>query len=86
MTIIQNVIAVIGFVLCLPFVAAWVVLAMIRGRNRRDGEADDLMGDGAQQSWLGRLAQRGRQYGERATLLGHGHGHGPRKEGEAEVI
>lgn len=33
MTIIQTGIAVVGFVLCLPFVGLWVVLAMVRDRK-----------------------------------------------------
>lgn len=73
MTIIQNIVAVIGFVLCLPFVIAWVVLAMIRGRNGRDGDADGSLDRDAQESWLGRLAHRGRVFGERAALLGRSH-------------
>ncbi|MEO8468351.1 MAG: hypothetical protein ABI573_01640 [Chloroflexota bacterium] len=40
MTIIQTSGAVIGFVLCLPFVVIWVVLAMIRGKFGRQDEAD----------------------------------------------
>ena len=73
MNIIQNIVAVIGFILCLPFVIAWVVLAMIRGRNRPDEEADGPLEQGTPESWLGRLAQRGRVFGERASLLGRSH-------------
>lgn len=73
MSIIQNIVAVIGFVLCLPFVIAWVVLAMIRGRNRPDDEANGPLDREARESWLGRLAQRGRVFGERASLLGRSH-------------
>ena len=73
MNIIQNIVAGIGFILCLPFVIAWVVLAMIRGRNRPDDEADESFDRGARESWLGRLAHRGRVFGERASLLGRSH-------------
>ncbi|MEO8468355.1 MAG: hypothetical protein ABI573_01660 [Chloroflexota bacterium] len=73
MNIIQNIVAVIGFILCLPFVIAWVVLAMIRGKNRPDEEADGLLDRGERESWLGRLARRGRVFGERASLLGRSH-------------
>ncbi len=73
MNIIQNIVAVIGFILCLPFVIAWVVLAMIRGKNRPDEEPDGLFDQGTRESWLGRLAQRGRVFGERASLLGRSH-------------
>ena len=73
MNIIQGIVAVIGFILCLPFVIAWVVLAMIRGRNQAEEAADGPMGQGVRESWLGRLAQRGRVFGERASLLGRSH-------------
>ena len=85
MTVIQNIIAAIGFILCLPFVAAWVILAMIRGRNRRDGEAAESIDDRARESWLGRLAQRGRLLGEQSMLLGRSHPSGG-SEAEVDVV
>lgn len=85
MTIIQNIIAAIGFILCLPFVAAWIVLAMIRDRNRHDGEAVESMDERARKSWLGRLAQRGRLLGEHSMLLGRGH-RSSGSEGKVDVV
>lgn len=85
MTIIQNIVAAIGFILCLPFVAAWIVLATIRGRNHRDGEAIESIDQRARKSWLGRLAMRGRLLGEHSMLLGRGHRSGG-SEGEVDVV
>ncbi len=85
MTVIQNIIAAIGFILCLPFVAAWVILAMIRDRNRRDGEPVVSIDERAPTSWLGRMAQRGRLLGEHATLVGRGHPSGA-SEAEVDVV
>lgn len=42
MTIIQTSGAIIGFILCLPFVMTWVVLAMIRDRTGRQAAAAPL--------------------------------------------
>lgn len=86
MTIIQFLIAAVGFILCLPFVAAWVILAMIRGRNRHDGEAPGLMSPAARSSWLGRLALRGRQFGEHASLVGRRSQGVSNSDAEVEVV
>jgi hypothetical protein len=67
MSIRQNIVAAVGFILCLPFVAAWVLLAMLRGRNR-DHEPGDEPDPAAPPSWLARLARRGRPFGEREAL------------------
>jgi hypothetical protein len=65
MSIRQNLVAAVGFILCLPFVALWVLLAMVRGRKgdqESDGGPPD---DRLRPAWLARLARRDQPAGTR---------------------